>query len=122
MIDITPYQIVAPLASVIAITYAWSLMFRQKKTIWEASLWTIFWLAIAAFSLFPDLLTYLTILTGIHDRENAVFITSIGILFFIIFYLVMRLEGLEQRQTRLIRKMALRDARLNGIEKEKDDE
>jgi len=117
MFEITPYQIVAPLASVVAIAYAWSLMFRQKKTIWEASLWTIFWLAIALISLFPDLITYLTIITGVHDRENAVFITSIGILFFVVFYLVMRLEGLEQRQTRLIRKMAIRDARLNGEDK-----
>lgn len=105
----TPYQILAPAASIIAILYAWSLVFRKKKTIWEASLWTLFWVGIALIALFPDFIGYLTTLTGVKDRENAVFITSIGILFFIVFYLVIRLEELEQRQTRIVRKMALKD-------------
>lgn len=113
---VTPYQIVAPLISLIAITYAWNLVFRQKKTLWEAGLWTIFWGFIAAISIYPDSLNYLTLLTGIRDRENAVLITSIGILFFIVFYMVMRLEELERRQTKFVRKIALRDA---GLDKEK---
>jgi hypothetical protein len=40
---LTPYQIVAPIVSLIAITYAWSLVFRRKKTLWEAVLWSLFW-------------------------------------------------------------------------------
>ncbi len=39
----TPYQIVVPLFSVIMIAYAWNLVLRQRKTIWEGSLWTVFW-------------------------------------------------------------------------------
>lgn len=40
---LTPYQIVVPLLSILAMVYAWNLVMRQKKTIWEALLWTIFW-------------------------------------------------------------------------------
>jgi len=110
--DYTAYQVIAPLVSFVAVLYAWSLVFRQKKTVWEAILWTFFWAAIAYIAIVPDSITYLTKVTGIKDRENAVLVTFLGILFFIVFYLVMRLEELEQRQTRMIRKMALRKSDL----------
>lgn len=107
--NITAYQLIAPLASFLAVAYAWNLVMRQKKTVWEAILWTIFWGAITYIALEPDSIDYLTRVTGIQDRVNAVIITFIGILFFIVFYLVIRLEELEQRQTRIMRKVALRD-------------
>lgn len=110
---ITAYQIFVPLIAAIAILYAWNLVFRQKKTIWEALLWTIFWGSIVAIAIYPDTIDYLTAITGIKDRENAVLVTVLGILMFIVFYLIIRLENLEQRQTRVIRKLALKDAEKN---------
>lgn len=111
---LSPYQIVVPLMSLLAVTYAWNLVVRKKKTLWEAILWTLFWAAIAIIALFPRLLSYLAAATGFKDQVNAVLVTSIGILFFLVFYLVVRLEELEQRQTRLVRSMALREAGLKG--------
>ena len=105
----TPYQLIVPLLSVIAIIYAWNLVMRQKKTIWEAVLWTLFWGGVASIALFPNLLTYLTIATGIKSQENAVVVTALCILSFLIFYIIVRLEELEQRQTRMVRALALRE-------------
>lgn len=110
--SLTPYQIVVPLLSLIAFLYAWNLVLRQKKTLWEAVLWTFFWGAIALIALKPDILSFLSAATGIKDQVNAIFVTSIGILFFMVFYIVIRLEELSQRQTRLIREIALREAKL----------
>jgi len=107
--QITTYQVLAPLISLIAILYAWNLWFRQKKTLWEVVLWTIFWGIVALIAIFPGVLAYVQLATGIKNQVNAILVTSIGILFFMIFYLVMRLEELEQRQTRIVRKLALRD-------------
>jgi hypothetical protein len=107
--EFTAYQIITPLISFVAIAYAWNLVVRQKKTIWEALLWSVFWGFISVIAIYPNSLDYLTAITGIKDRENAVMVTSLGVLFFIVFYLVIRLENLEQRQTRVIRKLALRD-------------
>ena len=107
--EITPYQIAVPLASLVAILYAWSLVGRQKKTLWEALLWTVFWVGITTIALFPDSLKLLTRITGIKERENAVLVTGIGILFFIVFRLIVRMEELEQRQTKLVREVALKD-------------
>jgi hypothetical protein len=107
---LSPYQIVVPLLSLTAVLYAWSLMMRKKKTIWEVILWTIFWGAIAYIAFKPNTLSYLTLVTGIKNQESAILVTAIGILFFIVFYLIIRIEELQQRQTRLVRSMALRDA------------
>lgn len=112
---LTPYQIVAPVIALTAIIYAWNLVMRQKKTVWEACFWTVFWGAIATIAFFPNALTYLSAVTGIANQESAVVVTFLGILFFMIFYIVIRLEELEQRHAKMVREMALREA---GLDKE----
>jgi hypothetical protein len=108
--DFTPYQIVVPLFSVLMVAYAWNLVLRQKKTIWEGILWTLFWSAITYISIVPSSLQYLSGITGIKKNENAATITAIGVLFFVVFYMIMRIEELEQRLTKVIRDRALKDA------------
>ena len=112
--SLTPYQVLTPLACVVAISYAWSLVFRQKKTVWEAILWTLFWTAIATIAVVPGSIDYLQVVTGIQDRENAVLVTFLGILFFTVFYLVVRIEELERRLTKIVRMMALKDVERRG--------
>jgi hypothetical protein len=116
---LTPYQIAAPLLSLLAIIYAWNLVIRQKKTIWEAILWTMFWSFVAFIAFYPHLLSYLSAVTGIKNQESAVMVTFLGILFFVVFYLIIRLEELEQRHARLVRKIALWEA---GLEREGSEE
>ncbi len=108
--EFTPYQVVVPLFGFLMIVYAWNLVLRQKKTIWEGILWTIFWSAIGYISLFPSSLQALSTLTGIKKNENAATITAIGVIFFILFYLIMKIEELEQRLVKVVRGKALRDA------------
>lgn len=107
---LTPYQVVVPVLSLVAILYAWSLFRRDRKTLWEASLWTLFWGAIACVALFPGLLTYLTIVTGIRSQVNAVILTAIGILMFLVFSIIVRLEELNRKYARVMRALALKDA------------
>ena len=114
---LTPYQVVAPAISLVAILYAWNLVMRQKKTIWEACFWTLFWGAVAAVAMFPPFLIYLSTITGIANRENAVTFTALGILFFIVFYMIIRLEELERRHAKILREMGLREA---GLERGKE--
>lgn len=113
---LTPYQIIVPVLSLLAILYAWSLFKRDKKTLWECALWTLFWGAVAAIAVFPGLLTYLTIVTGIRSQVNAVLFTAVGILTFLVFSIVVRVEELNQRYAKIMRVLALREA---GLE-EKD--
>lgn len=115
--ELTPYQAIVPLFSLLMVLYAWNLVMRQKKSIWEGILWTVFWSAIGYISIVPSSLQFLSTITGIKKNENAALITAIGVLFFIVFYMIMRIEELEQRLTKVVREKALKDA---GIEYEKD--
>lgn len=110
---LTPYQIIVPVLSLVAILYAWSLFKRNKKTLWEAALWTLFWGGVACIALFPRLLTYLTIVTGIRSQVNAVIVTAIGVLMFLVFSIIVRLEELYQRYAKIMRLLALREADLD---------
>ncbi len=116
---LTPYQIVIPIIALVAVCYAWNLTLRGRKTIWESSLWTLFWAVIAFIALNPNFLTYLSIVTGIKNQESAVLVTFLGILFFIVFSLIVRIEELEQRNARIVRALALRDAGLEEALKPK---
>ncbi len=112
MPTLTPYQIVVPILALLALSYAWSLALRGKKSNWEAILWTLVWGGIAVIALVPSLLSYLTLATGIKNQENAVIVTAIGILFFMVFLLIVRIEDMAQRQAKIIRDIALKDAGL----------
>ncbi len=112
MNDITPYQIVVPLFSLLMVTYAWNLVMRQKKSVWEGLLWTFFWCGIGFIALIPSSLQYLSTLTGIQNNTSAATFTAIVILFFVLFYVIVRLEEIEQRLTKIIRSHALRDANI----------
>jgi hypothetical protein len=113
MITITPYQIVVPLFSLLMITYAWNLVMRQKKSLWEGLLWTIFWAGIGCIAIVPSSLQYLSTVTGIQNNENAATFTAIVVLFFILFYIIVRLEEIEQRLTKIVRTKALNNAGIN---------
>lgn len=117
---LTPYQIAAPLVSVIALLYAWNLVLRKKKSVIEALFWTVFWGAIAFIALNPSMVSYLSAVTGIQNQESAVIVTFLGILFFMVFYLVIRLEELEQRHAKVVRVLALREAGLGGARDTKE--
>jgi hypothetical protein len=82
---LTPYQIVVPIVCIILIVYAWNLALRKKKTILETLFWTMFWGLIAVIAFWPHVASYLSVLTGIADQENAASVTFIGILFFMVF-------------------------------------
>ncbi len=120
--NITAYQIVTPALSLLVIGYAWNLVYKQKKTIWEGLLWTVFWTAVAYVALFPSHMRFLSDITGIRRNETAIMVTAIGILFFIVFYLVIKIEEVEQRFTKLVRHDALQDLELHDIEERKKSE
>lgn len=79
----------------------------------------MFWSAIAYISIEPSSLQYLSVITGIKKNENAATITAIGVLFFVVFYMIIRLEELEQRLTKIVRDRALADAGIPDTTQEK---
>ena len=117
----TPYRVVTPLIALFFIVYAWNHVRRGTKTIWEALLWTLFWGSVSVIVLFPSWIGYLTLWTGIKDQENAVFAIAIGVILFIVFHLVVRIEKLQKQLTDIVRKEALDDVNLQKITEKGED-
>lgn len=109
---ITPYRVVVPLIALFFILYAWSHVVRRTKTIWEAMLWTLFWSGVGIVVLFPRWISFLTAWTGIRGQANAVFAITLGVLLFIVFHMLIRIEKIQKRITDLVRHEALEDAGL----------
>lgn len=114
ILEFTPYRVAVPLIALFFIIYAWNHVLRGTKTIWEAGLWTLFWGGVSIVVLIPKWISFLTVWTGIKDQENAVFAIALGVLLFIVFHILIRLERIQKRITDLVRHEALEDAGLLG--------
>ena len=72
--------------------------------------WTLTWLLIIIVALFPGLVD---LLLSAFDRERAGLGTFFGMaivfLFFIVYRIYVRIEGMQQKLTRTIQELALRD-------------
>jgi hypothetical protein len=121
-LGITPYKVVVPLVALFFIVYAWNHVLRGTKTTWEALLWTLFWGFIAIIVLFPSWIGLLTAWTGIKGQANAVFAIAIGVLLFMVFHMLMRIENLQRRMADLVRHEALKDAGLLQVASERQKE
>lgn len=109
--DLALYQIIVPFLCFLLIAKAFSNYFRGKKTIRELIALSIFWLIVALIAIFPFLTEKLAFILGIKSNVNAVVFTSLGILSYICFRLLIVSENQEQELTRLTRALALRDFR-----------
>src|SRR3989344_6690905 len=109
---ITPYKVAVPLVALFFILYAWNHVFRGTKTVWEGMLWMIFWGFIAVIVLFPSWISFLTAWTGIKGQANAVFAIVLGIILFVIFHILVRLEKIQNRITEIAQHEALENAGL----------
>jgi hypothetical protein len=105
--NFTLYQIITPIISCLAIMYVWSLTLRGLKRTWSAVLWSFFWVCLTLLAWRPAFIDSLMIFTGVRDRVNAIFVTGIGILFLLVFYVITRLEIIQRKQYKLVQKIAL---------------
>ena len=75
--------------------------------------WTITWLVIIIVALFPGLIALLLNAFGAFGREQAGLGTFFGMaivfLFFIVYRIYVKIERMEQKLTRTIQELALRD-------------
>lgn len=103
------YQIIVPLFCLVMIAKAFSHFLRKDKTMRELVAWFIFWGLIASASLFPEITSYLSSVLGIKSNVNAVVFSTLGILSYLCFKLMVQVENQEHQITKLTREIALRE-------------
>ncbi len=81
------YSLIFPIISIIAIVWFAFRYLKGKNSIVTTLLWTIFWIIVAIFSLFPHLSNQFAKLVGITRGLDFIII----LVFIILFYTVLRL-------------------------------
>ncbi len=104
------YQIIVPILSILMITKALSHTLRGEKTIRELVSWIVVWGGIALIALFPETTDLLARVTGIKSSINALIFIALGILFFVVFKLILVIEKVEQDITQIVRHHAIESA------------
>ncbi len=76
----------------------------------ECLLWAGFWGSVAVVVLMPPVTQRFAHLLGVGRGVDAVFYVTLVALFYLVFRLHLRIRGVEQEITRLVRKLALLSA------------
>ncbi len=100
------------IASLLFIAFTWSraiLRYRDGSlTIGGFVLWSLIWASATIVVVWPGLTFNLAHQLGIGRGADAIVYTSIGLLFYLIFRLYIKISTIDQEMTRMIRAMALK--------------
>lgn len=117
------YQIAVPIICVFFILYAYMYYKQKKKSRFEFIVWTFIFSVIGIIALDNRFVQFARYLTGFQDSINAIIFLSIGIIFIILFRLVILHEQNEHSIDNIISEIALRDFKNEYLNKyKKEDE
>lgn len=104
---ITIIQVLAFLFVTFAASRAMLRAKDKKISIAELFFWLGIWGGLIFVVFFPEFTSYIANLVGIGRGIDVIIYTSIGLLFYLIFRLYVKIEEVEQEITKLVREMAI---------------
>ena len=94
------------------VLFAWSralLRFRDRAIkILEFIFWTIIWASVITLTAFRTKLSFVADIAGLRRPVDVLIYFSIVLLFYLIFRLYVKIEGMEQNMTKLVREIAIK--------------
>lgn len=100
------YVLVALVAVAALFLSVW-LFRRNRLSTRVFMMWLVVWLAMGVFAAFPSLLDYLMRLVSMRDRLVFLFMSSIIVLFALVFYLSAVIANTSRRLDKLTQQIAL---------------
>lgn len=108
-----PIQIIMIIFALFALSRV-ILRAKEKKLSKNQFLfWTVLWLALVVFAIFPSILTSFANLTGIGRGIDILVYLGIILLFYSSFKLYIKIKGVEEKITKLTREIAIKNAPKN---------
>ena len=97
------FQLIFSLFSIFAIISVLSKKRSSLLSIGATVFWVIFWLLAAVFVWLPNALTVVANTFGIGRGTDLVLYVSLAVVFYILFRLSVRIEGLNRDITKVVR-------------------
>ena len=101
------YSILFPLLAIAAILWFLYRYLKEKQSLATVILWTILWLFVIVFSIFPNSSERFAKLFGITRGLDFIIIVVFVVLFYIIFRLFNKIDILQDEVNKIVKEVAL---------------
>lgn len=107
---IKPIQIIAIIFAFFALIRVVLKLRKQKLTINEFIFWASMWVILILLSIFPDVSHIIAAFFGFGRGLDFFIVSSILLIFYLIFRIYVKLEEIDSRITKLARSIALKES------------
>lgn len=101
------YALIFPIISVIAIIWFITRYLKGKNSFATVVLWSIFWIVVSLFAIFPDISITFARLFGITRGLDFIIISVFVILFYTILKLYFIVDKMQNNLNTLVKEVAL---------------
>ena len=101
------YSILFPIISILAILWFFYRYLREKQSLMTVILWTVLWIFVIIFSIFPNASEHFAELFGITRGLDFIIIVVFLALFYIIFALYNRIDILQDEINKIVKESAI---------------
>lgn len=101
------YSLIFPIISIVAIVWFIGRYIKGKNSLTTIILWSLFWIIVSFFALFPDVSTRFASLFGITRGLDFVIILVFVILFYTILKLYFIIDKMQNDMNRIVKEVAL---------------
>lgn len=115
--QIQPIQIIAIIFALFAISRVILRVRDKKLTINEFVFWCILWAALIILAIFPTLVVQLSGFLGFKRGLDVLIYVSIAALFYLVFRMYVKIEEQDQKITKLVREIAIKNNEKNKKKK-----
>ena len=101
------YSILFPIISIVAIIWFLYRYLNEKNSLLTTILWTIFWILVSLFAIFPNFSNSFARLFGITRGLDFIIIIVFAVLVYTIFKLYTKIDKLEDDVNKIVKEVAL---------------
>ncbi len=101
------YSILFPIISIIAIVWFLLRYLKEKNSLFTTILWTIFWIIVSLFAIFPNFSNSFAKIFGITRGLDFIIIIVFAVLVYTIFNLYNRIDQLQDDVNKIVKEIAL---------------
>ena len=103
------YALIFPIISIIAIIWFITRYFKGKNSLITVVLWSIFWIIVSLFAIFPNVSSAFARLFGITRGLDFVIILVFVVLFYTVLKLYFIVDKMQNEISTLVKELALKN-------------
>ncbi|WP_407375271.1 DUF2304 domain-containing protein [Methanobrevibacter sp.] len=103
------YALIFPLIAIIAIIWFAARYIRGKNSLSTVILWSLFWIVVSLFAIFPDISITFARIFGITRGLDFIIILVFVVLFYTVLKLYFIVDKMQNDMNTLVKEIALRN-------------